>query len=105
VVGTPLQSSYYYYYYYYYYQPDIETSIRVGDCFALLVEFYYAQGVMKEAYRLIQMMRERRIILNPYLEQEVIEKVHAALGVPLVVDTAVEEEEEEVRRREAWWWW
>eukprot|EP00952_Eustigmatos_sp_NYUAD-ZCMA_P004163 18322-Eustigmatos_ZCMA.PRE.1 len=34
--------------------PGIESAIRVGDCFALLVEFHYSQRDMREAYKLIQ---------------------------------------------------
>lgn len=30
---------------------------------------YSHQGDMREAYRLIEQMRERRIVINPYLER------------------------------------
>ena len=46
-------------------QPDVEAAVRVGDVFALLIEFYHSQGNMQQAYVLIEKMRERKIILNP----------------------------------------
>jgi len=62
-------------------RPDVETAIRVGDGFALLIEFYYAQRNMEQAYRLIEKMRERHIILNPYLDQDMINNIYQAVGV------------------------
>lgn len=41
-----------------------QNSIRVGDVFALLIEFYYAKRNMEQAYHLIRNMRERNIILR-----------------------------------------
>ena len=32
-------------------RPDVETAIRVGDGFALLIEFYYAQRNMEQVRR------------------------------------------------------
>ena len=32
-------------------------------------------------YSLICKMRERNIILNPYLDQEMVEQIHAAMGI------------------------
>merc|ERR1719453_1718019 len=62
-------------------RPDVETAIRVGDGFALLIEFYYAQRNFEQAYRLIEKMRERHIILNPYLDQDMINNIYQAVGV------------------------
>jgi intraflagellar transport protein 140 len=64
-------------------RPDVETAIRVGDGFALLIEFYYAQRNFEQAYRLIEKMRERHIILNPYLDQEMINTIYQAVGVAI----------------------
>jgi hypothetical protein len=33
------------------------------------------------SYSLICKMRERNIILNPYLDQEMVEQIHAAMGI------------------------
>jgi len=62
-------------------QPDVEAALRVGDCYALLVEFYHGQGNYDAAYRLIESMRARQIVLHPYLEQDMIEEIHNRVGV------------------------
>lgn len=46
--------------------------MRVGDVFALLVEYYHSQGNMQQAYVLIEKMQERKIIINPYLDTELV---------------------------------
>mmetsp|Transcript_17764 Transcript_17764/g.41776 ORF Transcript_17764/g.41776 Transcript_17764/m.41776 type:complete len:1379 (+) Transcript_17764:96-4232(+) len=62
-------------------QPDIESAIRVGDVFALLIEWYYTQGNYQQAYQLTEKMRERHIILGPYLDQMMVEKIYSAMGI------------------------
>ena len=62
-------------------QPDVESAVRVGDVFALLVEYYHSQGNMQQAYMLIEKMRGRNIILSPYVDSELIEQVYSAMGV------------------------
>jgi hypothetical protein len=53
---------------------------------------------MREAYRLITMMRERKIVINPYLEHEMVLDIHKALNVPMVEDEPEEEDEDGVCR-------
>jgi intraflagellar transport protein 140 len=60
---------------------DVESGVRVGDVFALLIEYYHAEGSMEFAYGLIEKMRERGIILAPYLDQEMVEQIYAAMGI------------------------
>eukprot|EP00735_Rhodelphis_limneticus_P014761 TRINITY_DN883_c0_g1::TRINITY_DN883_c0_g1_i1::g.25367::m.25367 TRINITY_DN883_c0_g1::TRINITY_DN883_c0_g1_i1::g.25367 ORF type:complete len:723 (+),score=265.67,sp/E9PY46/IF140_MOUSE/52.59/0.0,Clathrin/PF00637.15/0.21,Clathrin/PF00637.15/1.3e+02,Clathrin/PF00637.15/9.6e-06,Clathrin/PF00637.15/1.4,Clathrin/PF00637.15/0.091,Clathrin/PF00637.15/0.32,Clathrin/PF00637.15/2.8,Clathrin/PF00637.15/1.8e+03,Clathrin/PF00637.15/1.7e+03,Apc3/PF12895.2/1.7e+02,Apc3/PF12895.2/1,Apc3/PF12895.2/0.46,Apc3/PF12895. len=62
-------------------QPDVETAIRVGDVYALLVELYHSQGNMLEAYQLIAKMHDRNIVLSPYLDQEMVESIYQAMGI------------------------
>jgi len=69
-------------------EKDIEQSVRVGDVFALLVEFHTSKGNNQEAYDLIEKMRDRNIVLSYYLEQNLVENVYAAMGI----DTGMEEE-------------
>ncbi len=55
---------------------DIEHAIRVGDVFALLIEYFYAQATphaFQQAFNLIERMRDRNIILTPYLDQVYVE--------------------------------
>jgi hypothetical protein len=74
-------------------QPGIEGAIRVGDCFAMLVEFHYEQRQYREAYHLIEKMRERRIILHPYLEHDIVVDIHRSLGIPLEPEAAADFDE------------
>ena len=46
--------------------------MRIGDVFALLVEYYHAEGNMQQSYVLIEKMQERKIIINPYLDTELV---------------------------------
>ena len=46
-------------------QPEVEAAIRVGDVYALMVEWFHSQGQMDQAYNLIEKMQTRSIILSP----------------------------------------
>ena len=77
-------------------QPGVEDAVRVGDVFALLIEFYHSQGNMQQSYVLIEKMRDRNILLNPYLDADLIQQTYAAvrplppssLPAPCACDTA-----------------
>ena len=55
-------------------------AIRAGDCLAMLVEFFYSNRQMEEAYKYLQEMEDRRIQLHPYLDADVIDSVYRAVG-------------------------
>lgn len=61
--------------------------------FALLVEYYHAEGNMQQSYVLIEKMQERKIIINPYLDTELvslhIHSCHAAHAATSIVDLRV----------------
>lgn len=59
----------------------VDTAIRIGDVFALLVEHNYSQGNMDQAFNLIEQMRERKVILGPYLDKAMVTKIYAAVGI------------------------
>jgi intraflagellar transport protein 140 len=63
--------------------PDSERGVRVGDIFALMVEYYYSQSQYVEAYESIERMVERRIILEPYLDRKMVEHIYREVGQPL----------------------
>lgn len=63
--------------------PGTETAIRIGDVYALLVEYHFRAANMQEAFDLVQQMRERRIFLHPYLEQGLVDQIHRAVGAEL----------------------
>ena len=77
---------------------DAEASIRIGDVFAMLVDYWYRQRNMEQAYKLIEQMRDRRIILGPYLDAQMVNAVYQAMGMqtPLTTDNdndGIEDEE------------
>jgi len=64
-------------------EPQLDMAIRVGDCLAMLVEHFHHTGDMRRAYQYMLDMKERRILLHPYIDAEVLDDVHRAVGVPL----------------------
>lgn len=62
---------------------NVESAIRVGDVFALLIEYYYSIGQYGPAYKTIEQMRQRGIILSPYLDQAMVQQIHQAVGVQM----------------------
>ncbi len=62
--------------------PDAESAVRVGDVIAQLVELFYANKDAKRAFEYIQKMIARKIRINPYLDQELIDNVYVAVGMP-----------------------
>jgi len=67
-------------------EPSVEHALRVGDVYALMVEWFYSQGQMDQAYSLIEKMVGRSIVLAPYLDQEMITAICAAMNVPVPHD-------------------
>merc|ERR1719453_1568835 len=61
---------------------DIESSVRVGDVFAQLVEHYSSDGNYPEAHRTVEQMRSRGIILTPYLDRALIDSIYRGVGLP-----------------------
>jgi len=67
---------------------EVENALRVGDVYALMVEWFYSQSEMEQAYQLIQKMVGRSIVLAPYLDQEMVSAICASMGVPVPQDPA-----------------
>jgi len=65
---------------------DQDTGIRVGDVFALMIEHWYGQRNAAQAYKLVEQMRSRNIVLGPYLDQRMVEDIYKALGIDLPSD-------------------
>jgi intraflagellar transport protein 140 len=68
--------------------PDTENAVRVGDVFAQLVEHYLESRQYDWARQTVERMRERDIILTPYLDRATLETIYGAAGLP-VPDTDV----------------
>ncbi len=73
-------------------EAHIEEAIRIGDCLALLIDYFHSRGDMKRAYEYIEEMRLRHILLHPYIDAEVLAEIHQTLGKPIPGN---EEEEED----------
>lgn len=65
---------------------EVESAIRVGDVFALLIEYYHSQNQMTQAYEIIKRMKAGNIILAPYLDAKMVEDIHVAVGVDMPGD-------------------
>lgn len=61
-------------------QRDVESAIRVGDVYAVLVEYFYMQRNMEQAFRLIESMRQRGIVLAPFLDADLINTVYRCVA-------------------------
>ena len=51
----------------------------MGDVFALMIEHWYEQRNAAQAYKLVEQMRSRNIILSPYLDQRMIEDIYKVI--------------------------
>lgn len=58
----------------------LEQAVRVGDIFALLVEYYDKLGQSAQAYALIERMSQQGIELTYFLEPTLVEKICKAAG-------------------------
>jgi hypothetical protein len=61
--------------------PMIEEALRVGDCYALLVEHYHRLGNMQDAYHYIREMEDRNVQVLSFLEPPMVEGIKKAMGV------------------------
>lgn len=73
--------------------PMIENAVRTGDVFAQITEHYCSTQQWQDAYRMIERMRERQIVLSPYLDRAMIEEIHKACGVPPPEEAAAQAQE------------
>jgi len=63
--------------------PDSERGVRVGDIFALMVEYHYSQVDYVRAFECVERMRERQIVLDPYLDKKMVQEIYRQVGQPL----------------------
>ncbi|CAM6098880.1 unnamed protein product [Calypogeia fissa] len=62
-----------------------DAAVQIGDLYALMIEFYYSQGNMEQAYQLIEKMRASNISLGPYIGLTVVQTIYQiqAVGIDL----------------------
>ncbi|KAL2623040.1 hypothetical protein R1flu_003245 [Riccia fluitans] len=58
----------------------VQASVRIGDLYALLIEFYCSQESMEQAYQVVEKMRARKIPLGPFVDQNMLLSIYQALG-------------------------
>ncbi|XP_020899151.2 intraflagellar transport protein 140 homolog, partial [Exaiptasia diaphana] len=66
-------------------EPDLETAVRIGDVYGLIIEYYARQQNHSKAYSFMEDMRQRVPTVNMayYVNMKTIEAVHKSLGIPL----------------------
>jgi intraflagellar transport protein 140 len=67
---------------------DVESAIRVGDVYALLIEYFHSVAEYAKAYGVIERMRAANIILSPYLDQAMVQTIHQQVGVQMQAEGA-----------------
>lgn len=63
--------------------PGVEQSIRVGDVYAQLVEYYYNAKQYQQAYSVLNRMMTARININPYVDRGMVETIYKQLGMKM----------------------
>ena len=61
--------------------PGVEEAIRLGDVFAQMIEHYYEKRNMQEAYKYLEKMKKKNIIVTPYLDPQIVDEIYAGVGI------------------------
>lgn len=66
-------------------EPDLDSAVRVGDVFGMIIEHYARQEDFRKAYSFMEEMRARIPTVNMayYINMKTIETVHKALDIPM----------------------
>ncbi|KAM9210374.1 intraflagellar transport protein 140 homolog isoform 2-T2 [Dugong dugon] len=66
-------------------EPDLDSTIRIGDIYGFLVEHFLQLGEHQAAYKYLEEMRKRlpAASMTYYVRQHTIDAVHQGLGLPL----------------------
>ena len=72
-------------------EEDCDTALRVGDVFAVMIEYYYSEGKYQQCYHLLTKMKERNIEWGPYVEKSMTSHIMRSLGM----DTAMSADDDD----------
>lgn len=62
--------------------PGVEEAIRLGDVFAQLIEHcVFKQQDITKAYSYLEKMQKKKIVITPYLDATLIEKIYKGMGM------------------------
>ncbi|XP_049758868.1 intraflagellar transport protein 140 homolog isoform X2 [Elephas maximus indicus] len=66
-------------------EPDLDSTIRIGDVYGFLVEHFLQLGEHQAAYKYLEEMRKRVPAANVtyYVSQRTADAVHQGLGIPV----------------------
>ena len=65
----------------YFVSPSVLQIVRPGDVFALLVEYYFHNGNIEQAYHLVESMKQRGIHAPMYLDEGDVTVIYQEMGV------------------------
>nr|XP_030728048.1 intraflagellar transport protein 140 homolog isoform X4 [Globicephala melas] len=67
-------------------EPDLDSTVRVGDVYGFLVERHVQMEDLQTAYKYLEEMRKRVPSANVsyYVSQHTVDAVHQGLGIPLM---------------------
>lgn len=74
---------------------DVESAIRIGDVYALLIEYFHSVSEFAKAYQVIERMRSANIILSPYLDQQMVQRIHAEVGVQMQEESGQHQQQQQ----------
>ncbi|XP_067952050.1 intraflagellar transport protein 140 homolog [Watersipora subatra] len=65
-------------------EPEIDTSVRLGDLYGFMIEHYHKKGNYNMAYNLLQELRGKSSV-NPsyFVSMSTLESIHKHLNIPL----------------------
>lgn len=62
-------------------EPDLDSSVRVGDVFAEMIGFHYSKEQFGDCYALLEQMRERGVQVKVYIDEQVVQLIESEAGV------------------------
>ncbi|XP_046953797.1 intraflagellar transport protein 140 homolog [Lynx rufus] len=67
-------------------EPELDSSVRVGDVYSFLVQHYLRTEEFQAAYRYLEEMRKKVPSANMsyYVSQQTVDAVHRGLGLPVM---------------------
>ena len=79
--------------------PGVEEAIRLGDVFAQLIEHYYYKNSFQEAYKYLDKMKKKNIIVTPYLDPQIVDDIYKEVGIqaPTATDDHDDGIDEDIR--------
>jgi len=72
--------------------PGVEEAIRLGDVFAQLIEHYFYKNNFQDAYKYLEKMKKKNIIVTPYLDPQIVDDIYKGVGIA-VPTNAVENDD------------